>query len=270
VGGGADNALVRARHYVVACGGIHSPRLLLQSACERYPSGIGNAYGKVGTGFNEHPSLNFYAEVPHGWGTLTLTNKLARTHQFYGQFRPEGLGTFLPVFRQAWLLPHHVMEFRWSKVPRNVQAFLRRAVRASLFVGASIEMEIEPRNRVTLTDRRDALGNPIPNVHLDWGERDLQLLDRGRTLIRSWLGAVGATRVREAEITWSRHHQGTCRMGDNPATSVVDRNLRVHGMSNLYVCGCEAFVTGGAMQPCLTIVALAHRLADHLTERLKS
>ena len=268
VGGNGETSIVRAKHYVVACGGIHSPRLLLQSACERHPDGIGNAHDRVGRGFNEHPNLNFYAEIPHYWSTLTPTNKLARSHQFYTYFRPEGLGAFLPVFRQAWLLPHHVMPFRWSKVPRNVAAFFKRTVNATLFVGANIEMEIDPSNRVTLADRRDALGNPIPHLHLNWGERDLRLLDGGRTLIRSWLAAVGATNIREAEVAWSRHHQGTCRMGDSPTTSVVDRDLRVHGMKNLYVCGCEVFVTGGAMMPCLTIVALAHRLADHLVERL--
>ena len=76
--------------------------------------------------------------------------------------------------------------------------------------------------------------------------------------------------VREAEVAWSRHHQGACRMGTNPRSSVVDRDLRVHESPNLYVCGSEVFSTGGAMQPSLSIAALSLRLADHLTERLKS
>jgi choline dehydrogenase-like flavoprotein len=56
-------------------------------------------------------------------------------------------------------------------------------------------------------------------------------------------------------------------MGDNPKTSVVDRNLRVHESPNLHVCGSEVFVTGGGLQPVLTITALAHRLADHLASQ---
>jgi choline dehydrogenase-like flavoprotein len=59
-------------------------------------------------------------------------------------------------------------------------------------------------------------------------------------------------------------------MGLSPATSVVDGDLRVHETPNLYVCGSEVFVTGGAMQPSLTIVALALRLADHLADRLRT
>ena len=58
-------------------------------------------------------------------------------------------------------------------------------------------------------------------------------------------------------------------MGDNPATSVVNADLRVHESPNLFLCGAENFVTGSAMPPTLTIVALAHRLGDHLLERLR-
>jgi choline dehydrogenase-like flavoprotein len=57
---------------------------------------------------------------------------------------------------------------------------------------------------------------------------------------------------------------GGCRMGDDPATSVVDRNLRTHDHPNLYICDASVFVTPGGAQPSQTIQALATRLADHL------
>jgi choline dehydrogenase-like flavoprotein len=60
------------------------------------------------------------------------------------------------------------------------------------------------------------------------------------------------------------HHIGTARMGDAPASSVVDRNGRVHGMKNLYVAGSAVFTTSSQANPTLTIVALALRLAAHL------
>jgi choline dehydrogenase-like flavoprotein len=58
-------------------------------------------------------------------------------------------------------------------------------------------------------------------------------------------------------------------MGDDSRTSVVDRNLKVHECPNLYLSGCETFVTGAAVPPVMTIVALAHRLAEHLSTRLR-
>lgn len=63
------------------------------------------------------------------------------------------------------------------------------------------------------------------------------------------------------------HHMSGTRMGDDPNTSVVDTNLRCHDVSNLYVVGSSVYVTAGDANPTLTIVALAHRLADHLRER---
>jgi choline dehydrogenase-like flavoprotein len=139
----------------------------------------------------------------------------------------------------------------------------------TLYIGASIEMRISDSNRVVLSDKiKDCFGNPLAHLICNYADEDLRTLERSRELIRGIYRKLGATDVEEIEVSWSRHHQSTCRMGDDPGTSVVDRNLRVHDSPNLYLCGSEVFVTGGAMQPCLTISALAHRLADHLASRL--
>ena len=71
-------------------------------------------------------------------------------------------------------------------------------------------------------------------------------------------------------LLWGWHHMGTTRMHDDPKLGVVDGNCRVHSLSNLYVAGSSVFPTGGSDLPTLTIVALAVRLADHLSEKLKS
>ena len=261
--------IARARLFVVSCGGIESPRLLLLSSSEQFPNGVGNAHDMVGRGFNEHPNVSFDATISHSWGTVTPTNKVARTHQFYSVFRREGLGSIYPVMRQAWVLPNHIATFKAADLPRRMGAALSRVVRAPLFVGAGIEMKISLANRVTLSRAHvDRFGNPIAHLIMNYSEEDCRLLERGRDLLRDWLRRLGARGVHELEVAWSRHHQGACRMGRSPATSVVDADLRVHGTSNLYVCGSEVFVTGGAMQPSLTIVALALRLADHLHVRL--
>jgi len=262
--------VARARVFVVCCGGFESPRLLLLSASEAFPSGIGNYHDMVGRGFNEHPNVGFYAQIPHSLQTLVPTNKIARTHQFYQTYRAEGLGALIPAFRQAWLLPNHILPFRLANIPRNMLSFLSRVAYAAFYVGAGAEMKISLANRITLSKTRtDVFGRPTAHLIFNFAQEDLALLDRARTLIRGWLTQIRATGVREAEVAWSRHHQGACRMGVNSATSVVDRNLRVHETPNLYICGSEVFATGGAMQPSLSIAALSLRLADHLTERLR-
>lgn len=255
---------VKAKKFVVACGGIESPRLLLLSACETFPNGIGNHSDMVGRGFNEHPAVNFYGRIKHSRNTLPLTNRIGRTHQFYSDFREEGLGAVLPVIRQAWILPHHVMPFRLANVPAKMLEGLSRLVWATFYTGVTIEQSISASNRVTLSKECDIFGNPKAHLHFDYTEEDLKLLDRCRDLCRTIMHKINATAVVESEVTWSRHHQGTCRMGADPDYSVVDPQLKVHHTDNLYVVGSENFVTGGAMQPVLTIVALAHRLAETL------
>ena len=223
----------------------------------------------MGRFFNEHPAVNFYASINHTRSTIMPRNNIGRSHQFYEVLRKEGLASALFVFRQAWLLPHHNMPLKLSNIPRNLASIIGRLKKATLYIGATIEMKLAKSNRVVLSeDQFDCYGSPIAHLHFNYSEEDLAILQRCRDYILSFYQKIGATDIYEAPISWSRHHQGTCRMGDNPKTSVVDRNLQLHEVPNLYVCGSEVFVTGGAMQPCLTITALAHRLADHLVEVL--
>jgi choline dehydrogenase-like flavoprotein len=259
-----------ARIYVVACGGIETPRLLLLSRSERFPNGIGNNHDRVGRGFNEHASVNLYGSIRHRKGTFLPKHKIARSHQFYDAYRREGLGSLLLNVIQSWVFPNHLLRFSLADIPRGVAALAGRVVQPTLYLGTTIEMKISDENRVTLSESaKDPLGNPLAHLIFNYTDEDRRLLDRSRELCLDIYHRLGATRIREAEVNFSRHHQGTCRMGEDPRTSVTDRNLLVHETSNLYLCGAEAFVTGSAVPPTLTIVALAHRLADHLVNRFR-
>jgi choline dehydrogenase-like flavoprotein len=72
----------------------------------------------------------------------------------------------------------------------------------------------------------------------------------------------------DLEGTW--HHMGTTRMHDSPKHGVVDRNCRVHGMTNLYVAGSSVFPTAGANFPTITLSALTFRLSEHIAKELRS
>lgn len=230
---------------VLACGALESARLLLLSASDSFPAGLGNGGGHVGRWFTEHPNITFQAQLP----TPKPSNRheLARSHYFYDEFKREGLGSVL-------------LRFIWN--PFNERPFR---------IGAAVEMAPRAENRVRLArDSRDAFGAPGVRLDIAFGERDRRTFGRIRELIVDLFGQLGATDVREEPLTWSHHHIGTCRMGADPMASVVDSDLRVHGCSNLYVLGSGAFVTGGAAHPTLLIVALAHRLSEHLVSRGRS
>ena len=138
-----------------------------------------------------------------------------------------------------------------------------------------------PDSRVLLSKDRDAFGYPLAD--LDWrlSEIDLRTVRQTALLVGSeferlrlgtvkvdpWLRGNDVSEWSdETEGGW--HHMGTTRMSAGSSTGVVDENCRVHGIDNLFIAGSSVFSTGGYVNPTLSIVALAARLADYLENNL--
>ena len=139
------------------------------------------------------------------------------------------------------------------------------------------EQSPDPDNRITLgdRDRTDRYGLPFPVLHWRWTAEDRQRITRSRDLYAQAFAEAGLGDFRQTD--WDRgqprmiggnHHLGGVRMSADPGTGVVDADARVHDLENLYVAGSSVFPTGGSVNPTLTIVALALRLAAHLAKRL--
>jgi choline dehydrogenase-like flavoprotein len=139
------------------------------------------------------------------------------------------------------------------------------------------EQAPNPASRVTLSEQRDALGQP--RVRLDWRltRDDMHSIVRAQEIIdeelrRAGLGRLNIVLDREEPPLGLRggwHHMGTTRMHADPRQGVVDPHARVHGLANLFVTGSSVFPTGGYANPLLTVGALAIRLADHLKTELE-
>jgi choline dehydrogenase-like flavoprotein len=99
---------------------------------------------------------------------------------------------------------------------------------------------------------------------LAFNERELGRLDASLEFSKEVLGAAGATQIAWTGLA-STHVQGSCRMGDDPERSAVDRNGKVHGVEGLYVGDASLIPRTLSVNPSLTIMALAMRLADHLS-----
>jgi choline dehydrogenase-like flavoprotein len=146
-----------------------------------------------------------------------------------------------------------------------------------LLVSVTSEQAPNPDSRVTLSERRDRLGQRL--ARLDWrlGQADqttwLRALEQlARDLVAAGIGRLILPGPAEREVALKRvrggrHHMGTTRMADRPEDGVVDRDTRVHGIDNLYIAGSSVFPSGGHANPTLTLLALALRLADHLASR---
>lgn len=131
------------------------------------------------------------------------------------------------------------------------------------------EQPPDPESRVTLSAERDRLG--MNKLVLQWriGPEVTRTVFRLQELLRERLHetAIGELEPPEDEVRYTdaSHHLGTTRMGSTPRSGVVDPDGRVHGIFNLYMAGGSVFPSAGHANPTLTIVALALRLADHLT-----
>ncbi len=145
---------------------------------------------------------------------------------------------------------------------------------------AHVEQRPDPENRVTLSTERDRFGVPLPRLAWRVHPEELRALrivteaagtafrqqGWGELTVCSWLDQGPAAARPHLEDTY--HHHGTTRMATTPAEGVTDPDCQVFGTDNLYVAGSSLFPTSGYANPTLTIVALAIRLADTLTQRL--
>jgi choline dehydrogenase-like flavoprotein len=168
---------------------------------------------------------------------------------------------------------------------RTAAAALLRALKPNRFISAfTLESKPEqapnPASRLTLDDELDAFG--LRRIKVDWRMLpiDRRTALRGEEIVDAELQRLGigalAPLPREEVEDWPEnlesgwHQLGTTRMHSDERNGVVDADARVHGMSNLYVAGGSVFPTGGTAPPTLTIVALALRLAAHLSRTVPS
>lgn len=135
-------------------------------------------------------------------------------------------------------------------------------------------MEMEPslENKMTLSEELDKYNNPLPVVNINTTELDRKSLVELHKIFKEEVKTAGLGEfISDLENThpWpinfeASHHLGGTIMGTDKNTSVVDTNLKVHSIDNLYICSGSVFPTSGCANPTYTICALAIRLADYL------
>jgi len=256
---------VSAGIYVVAAGAVETPRLLLRSASVDSPGGLANDSGFVGKRFMLHPSVDVVGRMrekvyPYRVGFSTMMAREFARHRErarHGAF-------FLEFMNFAGGTPGRIAALS-GKSGKALQQHVQTEFGHSVRIRAFCEQLPDWGNSVSLSHRKnDYFGNPAPHITLSLGQYERDTLREAEKTTRSILEAMGAEGIHASRFDYSGHQLGTHRMGEDPRTSVVDPNLQVHGISNLYLVGGGSFVTSTASPPTLTIAALAIRAADHI------
>ncbi|SEH63596.1 Choline dehydrogenase [Halopenitus malekzadehii] len=257
--------------FVVAAGGVETPRLLLLSESDQYPDGLANTSGAVGKFFMDH----LFAGTGGVLDEPTRQNHVgfltSECHGFYDEADAETAPFKLEFFNYAGPSPVE-MALSGESWGDDLLGDLRDAYGNNIAMGALVGQLPDEGSYVGLDrDRTDAHGNPVPEIHWSVDDRALETIDRVNAIQESILEELGA------EITWQAdaestgpayHHMGTTRMGEDPTESVVDPDLRTHDLRNCWIVGSSVFPTGGAMNPTLTIAALALRAAETIDAAL--
>lgn len=263
---GTQKSIV-ARCIVLACGGLETPRLLLLSRSEHYPAGIGNDTGNVGRYLSDHFTVTARASgsgpLPYSFddSEFRWTRHWSRP-DVYHRFFVLGSGTsdeFIDVVSGG---------IEWTnRSPFQLTPAHGKHVYLHLLAG----LEARAENCLRLDEGKvDWTGRPAGLLRLTPSEGDWRLLDEMKRFAERTFGMMQLRNVEFAKGNFDvarmsgGHLLCACRMGDDPRHSVVDRNLRVHGIENLFLSGGATFTTVGAENPTLTISALTLRLADYL------
>ena len=267
----------KARAVIVCANGAETPRLLLLSKSARFPDGLANSSGLVGRHlmFNAGAMANAIYEHPlNEYKSQVVTRvvhdfyEIDPKHGFCGGGGMDMRFDLMPIgFALNGLPPDAPL---WgAEFKKQIQNNFTRT--AYVFCHAT-SLPV-PANSISLdSEVQDAWGLPAARVTYKDHPDDLKtaqfLLDRAMEM----LDATPALRKWAAPVTEQQfgvHLLGTCRMGNDQKTSVINSDHRAHDVPNLFLCDGSSFVTSGRGQPTMTIQALAFRAADRIVRLAK-
>lgn len=246
---------ISADVYVLACGAVANARQLLLSD-------VGNKYDFVGRYLMGHP-------IAQGANAVTVANTSYLTPQEWQLLQYQNPGPkYAPITLVAGLLTPNAEALRASEC-------------GSCWFGAGgssnfyHELIPEYESRIMLSDTKDLFGQP--RTRADWvlNEREPENFEKLANLFKAAVTAKGGAvkigdwaRIQNG-MNYNGHHIGTTRMSATEQDGVVDRDLKLHAVDNLYCAGSSVWASAGIENPTFSIVTFSIRLADHLGRRLK-
>jgi choline dehydrogenase-like flavoprotein len=261
---------------IVSSAAIESARLLLNSRSRLFPNGLGNRYDQVGRNLQGHHytgaigyfDFETYDDVGPGASIAVMD---------YNHGTPGLCGGGM-LANEFIRLPIHMVDRLPAKTPRwgaaHKQAMRHWHKRSIVIMGPTQQIP-SATGRVTIDPNvRDKWGLPVARFEGNVHPHTFEIGDRQAERAAAWLKEAGA--IDTSQMAWhpesvsaGQHQAGTCRMGDDPHGSVVDRNCRLHDVDNVFVIDGSVHVTNGGFNPVLTIMAVAYYASAALVRNWK-
>ncbi len=260
-----------AKVVVVSCSAIESARLLLNSRSKMFPNGLGNHNGFVGRNLQSHAYSGAYGyfedefwdglgpaacialcDFNHGndgiRGGAMLANEFIRLPYLFAR-------TAHPPKAATWGLEHKTRQRRFYKRSMALQGPVQEM---PVF---SNGVELDPQ-------RKDSFGVPLLRMTGKRHEEDLRTARFIASKAEAILKAAGAIetflKLPGSATSFGQHQAGTCRMGNDPKTSVANSYCQLHSVDNVFVVDGSVHVTNGGFNPSLTIQAVAFRASEYI------
>lgn len=258
-GDGED--VYRADVVVVACGAVNSAALMLRSATERHPDGLGNRSGHLGRNYMAHQNSAVFVLSKHE--NRSVLQKTFAISDFYhaGNGEEFPLGLIQPLNRT----PAALLEHAPPRVEGHDATYLASH---SLEFWLTTEDLPATENRVRLARDGGIVLEYAPNNTRSHARLTAKLADVMRRVEGDGFSTERHLAAQRMPIEVCSHQCGTMRSGDDPRASVLDRDCRMHELDNVYVADASFFPSSGAVNPTLTIIANALRVGDRILERL--
>lgn len=262
---------IDAQTVIVAGGAIESPKLLQRSVNAFWPQGVGNDHDTVGRYFVTHPYFVFTGTLPAN--PLKLQPEMDFPTLCSREFdspAEQAKGKYILISPPS--APISLVNGQPMSVAQMMQAGMTPAQIDAAMTGPAqvqvhgmVEIPSEWKNRVDNLAKRNRMG--LLETLVDYSQSsdfNQRMAEIGQKVDQIFQ-AMGATRQGAPSISWRADHAAcTCRMAENSQEGVVDANLKVFDVDNLYVCSNATFPNTGAINPTLTLTALSIRLGEHL------
>ncbi|PYP87582.1 MAG: gluconate 5-dehydrogenase [Blastocatellia bacterium AA13] len=267
-----------AKAVVLSANGAETPKLLLMSKSSKFPHGLANSSGKVGKYlmFNGHANAGAVFEQQLNEFKSVAVSRII--HDFYncdpkrGFYGGGGLDTRFVQYPLGFAirgLPPDAP--RWGREYKRMLAEQYTRTLTVLCHTTSLAVE---SNNITLDPHvKDEWGLPAVRVTYTDHASDLKMMQFLQDRAKELLDAAGARKVWARPVgpqSFGFHLLGTCRMGNDPKESVIDKDHRTHDVPNLFISDGSSMVTSGRGQPTCTIQALAYRASDRIVQLAKS